>query len=544
MPYHRQKRWRPNNLCRPNLPSRRRPSPNRSRNQPPMMSPPHKNNSRAILKRSLASLAFLFALAGVAFGQAAVLQAGPWATGRVPMYAGQNGTQPIIIDSGPAGGGGAGVGLAELGITAQGSGTAPFAGQGTGPYGTNVCDYDAPITNPAGYHFFCFSANAQGGPLLAVGSGGGAADLPLSIIVNGAVVPFPGYGAITIDQTAITGGAAGTVLCDSPNVAATVGECAVSGTGSVALVGGPTFIAPVLGSATATSINKVAITQPVSLATLTLGSGKVATISNTLTFSGNDGASVNIGAGGTLGALAYGGSLLVGTNGGTGVNNGAFTITLAGNLITSGSFNTTLTATNTTNSILPAGTHTLAGLDVAQAWTAVQTFTNSDIRLLGSSTGYSTITSANAGVSNYTLTLPAVTDTVATIGTTQTWTAAQTFTNSDILLLGSSTGATTLSSANAGASNYTATLPANTGTIAELNLAQSWTAIQTFGNTTPPRLTPGTLANAGTCNSGAEGTIAAITDSASATWGDTITGTSTNHVLGYCDGTNWTVAGK
>ena len=115
---------------------------------------------------------------------------------------------------------------------------------------------------------------------------------------------------------------------------------------------------------------------------------------------------------------------------------------------------------------LPANTGTLAELNLAQTWTAVQTFTNSDVRLLGSSTGYTAFTSGNAGASNFTLTFPAVTDTLATIGTAQTWTAAQTFTNSDLLLLGSSTGATTFTSANSSASNYTITVPAATGTLA------------------------------------------------------------------------------
>jgi hypothetical protein len=41
----------------------------------------------------------------------------------------------------------------------------------------------------------------------------------------------------------------------------------------------------------------------------------------------------------------------------------------------------------------------------------------------------------------------------------------------------------------------------------------------------------------------AEGMIQAFTDSTTATWGATITGTGTNHVLGYFDGTNWTVVG-
>lgn len=46
------------------------------------------------------------------------------------------------------------------------------------------------------------------------------------------------------------------------------------------------------------------------------------------------------------------------------------------------------------------------------------------------------------------------------------------------------------------------------------------------------------------CNSAIEGALAAVTDSMTATWGAIITGSGTNHVLGYCDGVNWTVAGK
>lgn len=67
------------------------------------------------------------------------------------------------------------------------------------------------------------------------------------------------------------------------------------------------------------------------------------------------------------------GSVIAGQYGGTGVANTGLTITLGGNLVTSGAFGTTLTVTAATNSTLPAGTHTLAGLDVAQTWTADQT---------------------------------------------------------------------------------------------------------------------------------------------------------------------------
>lgn len=46
------------------------------------------------------------------------------------------------------------------------------------------------------------------------------------------------------------------------------------------------------------------------------------------------------------------------------------------------------------------------------------------------------------------------------------------------------------------------------------------------------------------CSSTIEGAIVPVTDSSTATWGATITGGSTNHVLAYCNGTNWTVAAK
>jgi hypothetical protein len=46
------------------------------------------------------------------------------------------------------------------------------------------------------------------------------------------------------------------------------------------------------------------------------------------------------------------------------------------------------------------------------------------------------------------------------------------------------------------------------------------------------------------CAAGLEGTMKPVSDSSTATWGATITGGGANHVLGYCNGTNWTVAAK
>src|SRR3984885_502558 len=99
----------------------------------------------------------------------------------------------------------------------------------------------------------------------------------------------------------------------------------------------------------------------------------------------------------------------------------------------------TLTISPTTGAVVAS-----LALGHANTWTAAQTFTNSDLKLLGSSTGVTTFTSANAGASNFTLTVPAATDTLAALAQTQTWTGAQSFTNADFKLLGSTSGAMTL----------------------------------------------------------------------------------------------------
>jgi hypothetical protein len=54
----------------------------------------------------------------------------------------------------------------------------------------------------------------------------------------------------------------------------------------------------------------------------------------------------------------------------------------------------------------------------------------------------------------------------------------------------------------------------------------------------------GTFSSLATCASGTEGTQAAVTDANTYTWGASITGGGTSHVLAYCDGTNWTVMAR
>ena len=143
-----------------------------------------------MMKLITVTLALLFS-GSVALAQGTILQGGPWAPGHAPMYTGQGSGQAVVQDSGPAGGGGTGYGLSEQLLVARGTGTPPYVGQGTGPFGTNWCDYDAPITNPTGYHFFCISPNASGGGLLAYGAGGAASQLPLQLNLNGILYQFP-----------------------------------------------------------------------------------------------------------------------------------------------------------------------------------------------------------------------------------------------------------------------------------------------------------------------------------------------------------------
>lgn len=87
----------------------------------------------------------------------------------------------------------------------------------------------------------------------------------------------------------------------------------------------------------------------------------------------------------------------------------------------------------------PSTAQTLAGLSTAQTWAAAQKYTKNDFLLLGSSTGYTTLNSGLSSTGNNTLTLPTTSsDTLAALGTVQTFTAAQTFNTSDLIINGGS----------------------------------------------------------------------------------------------------------
>ena len=113
----------------------------------------------------------------------------------------------MLGDAGPAGGGG--IGGTEMEWTAP--------QYPTGPSGTNLCDYDAPTTSTTGYHYLCFSANANGGGgLITYGAGGAAGNLPFNIVVNGATIPLGALTpSITVGGTTVLSGTSGQLLYDN-----------------------------------------------------------------------------------------------------------------------------------------------------------------------------------------------------------------------------------------------------------------------------------------------------------------------------------------
>ena len=138
-----------------------------------------------------AAALLLMALASTAAKAQTVLQGGPWTPGHASMYSSSGLSQPIVTDSGTAGGGALGKNLSEIGIVARDPNNVyPSVNSGNGPFFTHACVYDAPTTNATGYHFLCLDPNAQGGGLVAYGAGGAATALPLYFNINGQKFQF------------------------------------------------------------------------------------------------------------------------------------------------------------------------------------------------------------------------------------------------------------------------------------------------------------------------------------------------------------------
>jgi microcystin-dependent protein len=314
---------------------------------------------------------------------------------------------------------------------------------------------------------------------------------------------------LTIGSSTISGGTTNGLLYDSSGV---VGNLATGNNGTLITSGGGV---PSISSTLPTAV-QANITGTGTLTSGATGSGFTLALA-TSTLSGNlplanggSNAALTASNGGVVYSTASAMAILAGTvtagqcllSGSSAAPTwGSCTGAAAVSSVSNG--DGTLTITPTTGAVVAS-----LALGNANTWTAAQTFTNGDFLLKGSSSGSMTL-KAPAVASTFVMTFPGATDTVAVLGTAQTFTAANTFTNSDIKLLGSSTGLTTFTSLNAGASNFTISIPAVTDTLAVLGTNQTFTGTQTFSGTLN---VSGTFQSSGNTMTfpGSAGTLAAL----------------------------------
>lgn len=385
------------------------------------------------------------------------------------------------------------------------------------------------------------------------------------------------YGSGTYSTTYIelTGTPTTTRVLTLPDATDTLVGKATTDTLTNKTLTSPTLTTPSLGVATATSINKVAITAPATSATLTIADGKTLTASRSLTLTGTDSTTMTFPA----------------TNATIARTDAAQTFT---GVQTFSSAPVIASITNTGTLTLPTSTDTLVGK------ATTDTFTNKTYDTAGTGnsfkingTGITAIEGNSAKVQLFTGSDPATNDcakfdinhNLVTAGaacggnpvtlTTVTFSATPTFTRTTqiqewkITLTGN-VSSSTLSGAIAadilifnvcqdGTGGRTFAWPTGFSQAATPSRVSNDCTKQTFywDGSAAVALTPGVstgtsinspaiaFASISICNSASEGTLQAVSDANTATWGATITaGSSTNHVLAYCNGTNWTVTAK
>lgn len=235
-----------------------------------------------------------------------------------------------------------------------------------------------------------------------------------------------GVGRVTLsgvpDSALATISTAGKVNDSALSANVTLGGNTFIGTGAIVRETSPTLITPTLGVATATSINGLTITS--STGTLTITNAKTASFSNTLTFTGTDGSTVACGAGGTV---VYEATAQTLTN---------KTLTTPILTVLDSQFTVQDNADPTKQAQVQA-----SGITAGQTRTITLPDSNTTLPIASQVLTFSGPTAARS------YTLPDAADTLAALGTIQTWTANQTF-GSGILRATSARLTTDVSDAN------------------------------------------------------------------------------------------------
>lgn len=264
----------------------------------------------------------------------------------------------------------------------------------------------------------------NGGKVVVINAGGTAQEAVSSLTVaqggSGRATATTAYGLLAAGTTAtgahqtLAAGATTEILVGGGASALPVWTAA-TGSGAPVRATSPTLVTPDLGTPSAVVLTNATGTA----ASLTAG---LATAASTVTVATDaTNASFYLGF-----VSATTGNLAIKLDGDLTYNPSTNTLTVAnltgtasGNLVSGGALGTPSSGTLTNATGLPAAgvTNTAATLSDAQTFiTNAKTFTNSLLKLLGSSTGATTFTSANAGASNYTFTIPAADMTPASIG--------------------------------------------------------------------------------------------------------------------------------